>query len=169
MGRRKASQKKLKKKRPTVATVFKCLFCNHERSVECTLKHKEKIGLLKCRICGEEYQTRIHYLSEPIDVYSEWLDATDEAAEREEQNRSELEVGRHDQYDRYDDDDNDDDDDDDDDELFASTGLHTSGSSSSSSSSATAVPSSSSSLAAAGVTDADLFGESDDEDADDLL
>mmetsp|Transcript_3382 Transcript_3382/g.3872 ORF Transcript_3382/g.3872 Transcript_3382/m.3872 type:complete len:85 (+) Transcript_3382:97-351(+) len=84
MGRRKSAQKKLKKKRPTVATTFKCLFCNHDDAVECNLTYKDKIGSLKCRICEAEWQTRIHYLTEPIDVYSEWLDITEaENAERD--------------------------------------------------------------------------------------
>ena len=159
MGRRKTSQKKLKKKRPTVATVFKCLFCNHERSVECTLKHKEKIGMLKCRICGEEYQTRIHYLTEPIDVYSEWLDATEEAQAAEDASRSAAprRHGSDDRYDRYGDDDEEDDDDDE--GLFAPV-LHQSSSSSSSSDAAKA-----SSAAAADDDDEEgLFGDDEDDD-----
>mmetsp|Transcript_20316 Transcript_20316/g.45920 ORF Transcript_20316/g.45920 Transcript_20316/m.45920 type:complete len:115 (-) Transcript_20316:272-616(-) len=87
MGRRKATQKKIKKKRPEVAKKFKCLFCNHENAVECELNHKEKIGSLKCRICGEGWQTRINYLSEPIDVFSEWLDATEAEADVEAEER----------------------------------------------------------------------------------
>lgn len=67
----------LKKKRPTVATVFKCLYCNHDGAIECNLDFKAKVGTLKCRICGVDWQTRIHYLSEPIDVYSEFIDAAE--------------------------------------------------------------------------------------------
>eukprot|EP00620_Florenciella_sp_RCC1587_P012708 CAMPEP_0182564930 /NCGR_PEP_ID=MMETSP1324-20130603/6770_1 /TAXON_ID=236786 /ORGANISM="Florenciella sp., Strain RCC1587" /LENGTH=93 /DNA_ID=CAMNT_0024778491 /DNA_START=37 /DNA_END=315 /DNA_ORIENTATION=- len=77
MGRRKTAMKKLKKKRPTVAQTFKCLFCNHEDAVECELNHREKIGKLKCRICGADWETRIHYLSEAVDVFSEWIDSTE--------------------------------------------------------------------------------------------
>lgn len=77
MGRRKAAAKKMKKKKPTVAQVFKCLFCNHLDAVECQLNYKDKIGSLNCRICGAEWETRIHYLSEPVDVFSEWIDTTE--------------------------------------------------------------------------------------------
>lgn len=77
MGRRKTAQKRLQKKRPVVAKVFKCLFCNHENAVECSLNQKDKIGSLKCRICGAEWQSRIHYLTEPIDLYTEWIDVTE--------------------------------------------------------------------------------------------
>ena len=91
MGRRKTSMKKLKKKRPTVATLFKCLFCNHDSTVECTLDHKGKVGSLKCRVCNVSWETRIHYLTEPIDVYSEWIDATEEAqAEQLEDEEDEV-------------------------------------------------------------------------------
>ena len=48
---------------------------------------KDKIGTLKCRICSEEWQTRIHYLTEAIDVFSEWLDATEAEAEAEAEAR----------------------------------------------------------------------------------
>ena len=44
MGGRKSKTKKvLKKKKPTVARQFKCLFCNHEDSVEC------KIDKVRCK------------------------------------------------------------------------------------------------------------------------
>ena len=38
-------------------------------------------GSLNCRICDASFQMPIHHLHEPIDVFSEWLDAC-EAAER---------------------------------------------------------------------------------------
>jgi len=79
MGRRKAKAKKVaKKKRPTVPTVFKCLFCNHADAVRVTLDSKTNIGDLKCDMCGANFQTTIHALTDPVDVYSEWFDATEE-------------------------------------------------------------------------------------------
>lgn len=76
MGRRKKAAKKVLKKarynilllhlifvtnvvRPTVPTVFKCLYCNHDKAVECTLDLKNKVGDLNCRICGANYQATI--------------------------------------------------------------------------------------------------------------
>ena len=35
---------------------------------------KNWMGIIHCRVCNESYQTQINYLSEPIDVYSEWID-----------------------------------------------------------------------------------------------
>lgn len=80
MGRRKkAAKKAVKKKRPTVAKVFKCLFCNHDKSVTCNLDIKTKVGELSCSVCDATYKTHIHDLSEPIDVFTEWLDETADA------------------------------------------------------------------------------------------
>merc|ERR1712204_166972 len=32
------------------------------------------VGRIECRICTVRFQAIIHHLSEPIDVYSEWID-----------------------------------------------------------------------------------------------
>jgi transcription elongation factor Elf1 len=83
MGRRKKAAKKVvKKKRPTVAKIFKCLFCNHEKSVTCSLDVKSRIGALTCSVCDAKYQTQIHDLTEPIDIFTEWLDETSDAQAR---------------------------------------------------------------------------------------
>ena len=64
--------------RDRVATVFKCLYCNHDEAVTCKMNDSDMTATLKCRICACSYVTTINSLSEPIDVYSEWLDETDE-------------------------------------------------------------------------------------------
>ena len=81
MGRRKKAAKKVvKKKKPEVPKVFKCLFCNHEEAVDCKLETKSMLGpvhsspsrplippgYLTCRICGASFQTTITTLTEPI-------------------------------------------------------------------------------------------------------
>lgn len=33
------------------------------------------VGAIKCNVCMEEFQTTINYLSEAVDVYSDWVDA----------------------------------------------------------------------------------------------
>lgn len=78
MGRRKAAKKVVKKKMATVPKEFKCLFCNNEGSVVCHLDQKAMVGDLNCRMCGATFQTTIHALTDPIDVFSEWLDETQE-------------------------------------------------------------------------------------------
>ncbi|MEL7341051.1 MAG: transcription elongation factor 1 family protein [Bacteroidota bacterium] len=73
--RRKAAKKVVKKKKATIPKQFKCPFCNHERSVKCTMDWESKVGELKCGVCGANFQASINYLSEPVDVYSDWIDA----------------------------------------------------------------------------------------------
>lgn len=31
-------------------------------------------AMITCRVCMEDYQTSINFLSEPIDVYNDWID-----------------------------------------------------------------------------------------------
>lgn len=39
---------------------------------------KTRIGYLSCKICGQNFSTPTNTLSQPIDVYSDWLDACEE-------------------------------------------------------------------------------------------
>lgn len=39
------------------------------------------LGSLQCRLCAASYQMAIHHLHEPIDVFSEWLDDCEAAAQ----------------------------------------------------------------------------------------
>ena len=41
---------------------------------------KGGVGSLMCRLCAASYQMPIHHLHEPIDVFSEWLDDCEAAA-----------------------------------------------------------------------------------------
>lgn len=66
----------VKKVRQTVAKVFKCLFCNHEAAVTCQIDIRSMTGKLECGICGAKFQTSINTLTEPIDIFTEWLDET---------------------------------------------------------------------------------------------
>jgi transcription elongation factor Elf1 len=59
---------------------FTCLFCNHENSVIVKLDKKAGVGQLDCRLCGQQFQCAINYLSAPVDVYGEWVDAADAVA-----------------------------------------------------------------------------------------
>ncbi|CAG8033908.1 unnamed protein product [Penicillium salamii] len=81
MGKRKSSSKPQgPKKREPLATTFSCLFCNHENSVIVKLDKKLGLGDLSCKVCGQKFQTGINYLSAPVDVYSDWVDACDAVA-----------------------------------------------------------------------------------------
>ncbi|KAJ1943941.1 hypothetical protein GGF37_002424, partial [Kickxella alabastrina] len=83
MGKRKSSRKVVKKERPKLDTTFDCLFCNHEKSIHVTMDKEHKVGNLRCKICAASYQAAINHLSAAIDVYSEWIDACEEAKLRE--------------------------------------------------------------------------------------
>lgn len=54
------------------------MFCNHEKSIICTLDKKNNLGTLYCKICGQSFQTTINSLSKPVDIYTDWYDATEE-------------------------------------------------------------------------------------------
>jgi transcription elongation factor Elf1 len=44
------------------------------------MDNKNGVGSLNCRLCAASYQMPIHHLHEPIDVFSEWLDDCEAAA-----------------------------------------------------------------------------------------
>ncbi|ODV82023.1 Elf1-domain-containing protein [Suhomyces tanzawaensis NRRL Y-17324] len=86
MGKRKSSAKPQKKIKQKLDITFTCLFCNHEKSVICTLDKKNLLGELHCKICGQSFQSAIHSLSQPIDIYSDWIDACEDLAEEADKN-----------------------------------------------------------------------------------
>jgi transcription elongation factor Elf1 len=79
MGKRKKAAKPPTgpKKREGLQTVFQCLFCNQEASVTVKIEKKIGIGQLNCKNCGQSFQTTTNYLSAPVDVYYDWVDACD--------------------------------------------------------------------------------------------
>ncbi|CAN6215030.1 unnamed protein product [Urochloa humidicola] len=83
MGKRKSRKaaKAPPKKKKKLETAFDCPFCNHRGSVECKIDFKERIAVATCRVCQEIYHTDVNALTEPIDVYSEWIDACELANE----------------------------------------------------------------------------------------
>ncbi|KAK8221099.1 hypothetical protein HDK77DRAFT_205594 [Phyllosticta capitalensis] len=92
MGKRKKSSRGpvAPKKREGLATVFQCLFCNHEKSVTIQMDKKGNIGNLQCKVCGVNFQQPITSISQPIDVYYEWVDACDAVAQEEKDDRADL-------------------------------------------------------------------------------
>ncbi|KAM9819581.1 transcription elongation factor 1 homolog isoform X1 [Syngnathus acus] len=81
MGRRKSKRKPPTKKKMTgdLDTQFTCPFCNHEKSCDVKMERTRNTGIISCTVCLEEFQTPITYLSEPVDVYSDWIDACESA------------------------------------------------------------------------------------------
>jgi transcription elongation factor Elf1 len=72
------------------------VFCNHETSVSVKIDKKAGVGNLSCKSCGQAFQTSINCmfcaltllaftdaasdLTQPVDVYSDWIDACDAVA-----------------------------------------------------------------------------------------
>ncbi|ODN01245.1 Transcription elongation factor 1 [Orchesella cincta] len=81
MGKRKSRKKPPAKARSIqpLDTQFNCPFCNHESSCEVKMDRTRKTAKISCHICMECFQTQIHNLSEPVDVYNDWIDACEEA------------------------------------------------------------------------------------------
>ena len=81
MGKRKVKRKPAPKRKmiEPLDTQFSCPFCNHEKSCYVKLDHERKTGSIRCRICGEEFNTPITDLYEAVDVYNDWIDACEEA------------------------------------------------------------------------------------------
>lgn len=81
MGKRKSSKKApAPKRKEKLPTTFQCLFCNHENSVNVTIDKKAGVGNLHCKVCGQVFQTKVNFLSAPVDVYADWHDACDAVA-----------------------------------------------------------------------------------------
>lgn len=78
--RKKAAKAPTKKKAEPLATTFPCLFCNHEKSVSAKIDKKAGVGHLSCKVCDQSFTCSINYLSAPVDVYSEWVDACEKVA-----------------------------------------------------------------------------------------
>ncbi|XP_021860457.1 transcription elongation factor 1 homolog [Spinacia oleracea] len=75
MGKRKSRSKPAPKKiMDKLDTCFTCPFCNNTSGVECFINMKNLVGEASCRICSEKYSTVATALTEPIDIYSEWID-----------------------------------------------------------------------------------------------
>ena len=79
MGKRKSSAPPPKKEAPKLDTAFNCPFCNSSKSVSATMDMEREIGTVACNLCGKKFSTKINHLTEAIDVYSDWIDACEEA------------------------------------------------------------------------------------------
>ncbi|GMH39901.1 hypothetical protein BSKO_07805 [Bryopsis sp. KO-2023] len=80
MGKRKSRKQpvvtKAKRKLPTL---FNCPFCNSDKSVSVTTDKERSTGTCTCGVCGARYCGTVNSLSDPVDVYCEWIDACEDA------------------------------------------------------------------------------------------
>lgn len=70
--------------RPKLSVSFDCPFCGHEKTCDVKIDKDRSFGQIKCNICGAEYATNTHRLTQPVDVYAEWIDECDAVNAREE-------------------------------------------------------------------------------------
>jgi transcription elongation factor Elf1 len=80
MGKRSKKVTLKKMAKPRLETVFSCPLCSHEKCIECRMNRQSQTGTARCRVCSAGYQTVISYLSDPVDVYAEWVDVVAERA-----------------------------------------------------------------------------------------
>ncbi|KAF2669189.1 Elf1-domain-containing protein [Microthyrium microscopicum] len=93
MGKRKKAAKPMaKKKGRTLPTTFQCLFCNHDSSAVVKMDKKMGVGHLTCKVCAQSWQSNITYISAPVDVYYDWVDACEAAAKEDAGDADEAEV-----------------------------------------------------------------------------
>mmetsp|Transcript_1296 Transcript_1296/g.2569 ORF Transcript_1296/g.2569 Transcript_1296/m.2569 type:complete len:117 (-) Transcript_1296:285-635(-) len=79
MGKRKTAKKVMKKAQQKVMSKFDCPFCNHMGSIKVSINKKAKFGQCKCSVCSVQYATTVTALSEPIDIFCEWIDECEKA------------------------------------------------------------------------------------------
>ncbi|GAA94327.1 uncharacterized protein L969DRAFT_53297 [Mixia osmundae IAM 14324] len=83
MGKRKSSKKLAPKFRAQpLDKSFRCLLCQATGTCAVTMDRQKLVGTLKCTDCHAKYATSINHLSEPIDVFSDWIDEADRLAKR---------------------------------------------------------------------------------------
>ena len=63
-----------KKAHRKLGTVFRCPICKRCESVECRIDPKRKCAEASCWACEASHRTAADALTEPIDVYCEWID-----------------------------------------------------------------------------------------------
>ena len=76
-GKRKRAKPPPKKAKPKVAQIFDCPFCGKKDSCACKMDLDHSVGTILCDGCGAKYDMRINRLTDPIDVYSEWIDMSE--------------------------------------------------------------------------------------------
>ena len=128
---------------------------------------KAGIGSLACRLCAASFQMPIHHLSEPIDVFSEWLDDCEAAQHGRPPNASSSSLSSsallsapRNQYDYESDDDSEGD-------LPEASGLHNKPAAATTATTTTAASTDDKADARPSFTDLGLDDSDDDDDDDD--
>ena len=81
--KKKQRKKVYKPPAPKLETQFSCPECGRKKVVEVRFIKKENKGYLRCRACGEQYETKLKRASTPIDIYYSWIDERDQKKEKD--------------------------------------------------------------------------------------
>ena len=87
MAKKRQRKKIYKIPEPKLEKTFNCPECGRKKVVEVRFNKKENKGYLRCRACGDNYESRLKKASSPIDVYYQWIDFKDEEREKEYDNK----------------------------------------------------------------------------------
>ncbi|KAJ2848598.1 hypothetical protein IWW36_003209 [Coemansia brasiliensis] len=101
MGKRKSARKARPKLKVKTDSVFQCLQCNHEGAVWVRMDKARNVGILQCKVCSISFESGINHLSEPVDVYSDWVDACDRVNRGEPERADSLDRDNGDDYRKY--------------------------------------------------------------------
>ena len=88
MVKKKTRRKVIKPPQPKLETIFNCPKCGHKKTVAVTFIKKDKLGLLVCKNCRRNFETKIRSADAYIDVYYKWID---ELEKKENKSSSESE------------------------------------------------------------------------------
>ncbi|CAG2107738.1 unnamed protein product [Medioppia subpectinata] len=80
MAKRKSQRKPIVRKLiEPFATEFDCPYCGRAKSCHVNLDRSCNTGRIECQKCFIWFQMTTTYLTAPIDVYMEWMDAFEES------------------------------------------------------------------------------------------
>lgn len=80
MGKRKKSTPKVQKRFYRLPKTFQCPFCNCPDSVHVKFDKKDMLAKVKCVKCKEGVKNiKMTPITEPIDIYDDWVDQVREA------------------------------------------------------------------------------------------
>eukprot|EP00834_Sanchytrium_tribonematis_P008325 NODE_943_length_2959_cov_0.532517.p2 type:complete len:152 gc:universal NODE_943_length_2959_cov_0.532517:893-438(-) len=95
MAKKKSTRKPAKRIKLKLDTQFNCLNCNQENSVSVKMNRDKDIidprAVLMCRLCNITYSSKVNNLSQPVDVYHDWVDNFEKIQERMRKDRIEEE------------------------------------------------------------------------------
>ena len=86
MAKKKQRKKIYKIPEPKLEKIFNCPECGRKKVVEVHFNKRDNKGYLRCRACGEEYESKLKRASDPIDIYYNWINHRDNEREKNNEN-----------------------------------------------------------------------------------